>query len=198
MTVPYPQAARTLLHATIVAAVDELVRTRGWAGTTMADVARAAGVSRQTVYNEFGSRNDLVRTYVLSEVETLVGQVEEHVRAHAADARAALSGAFTLFLKLASDEPLVRVIVADAGGGELIRLLTETGLAVATERVGALITDVWPQVAVADARLLAASLARLAISHALVPRAEPDETAAAVTRLVGPFVDTVVGHGEST
>ena len=112
---------------TIVAAMDELVRTQGWAATTMTDVARVAGVSRQTVYNEFGTRPALVQAYVLREIETLLGQVESHVRAHADDARAALAGAFALFLKLASDEPLIQVILADAEQGELVGLLTRTG-----------------------------------------------------------------------
>lgn len=177
----------------IVDAVDGLVRERGWSATTMSDVARAAGVSRQTVYNEFGTRPELVQAYVLREIETLVRAVEAHVRAHADNARTALSGAFALFLALASDEPLVRIIVADAEGGELIRLLTTTGLSVATDRVGTLITDVWPQVGADDARLVAASLARLAISHALVPTESGMDAAAAVTRLVGPFVDEVIG-----
>jgi hypothetical protein len=65
-------------------------------------------------------------------------------------------------------------------------------LAVATSRVGALIVEVWPQVTAADARLLAESLARLAISHALSPTTDPDETAAAVTRMIGPFVDDIL------
>ncbi|MCW2497696.1 TetR family transcriptional regulator [Jatrophihabitans sp.] len=190
--VPFGQASRTLLRDTIVAAVDELVRSRGWSATTMSDVARAAGVSRQTVYNEFGSRQDLVQAYVVREIETLVGEVEERVRGHADDARQALTEAFGLFLKLASDEPLVRVIVAEAGDAELMRLLTATGRSVATERVGQLITEVWPQVSPADAELLADSMARLAISHALLPTASPDEIAARVTRLFGPFVDEIV------
>ncbi len=179
----------------IVDAVDTLVRERGWSATTMADVARAAGVSRQTVYNEFGTRQELVQAYVLREIENLVSAVEAHVRAHHDDARAALSGAFGLFLKLASDEPLVRIIVADAEGGELIRLLTTTGLAVATDRVGNLVQEVWPQVGRDDARLVAATLARLAISHALVPLESAEDSAVAVTRLVGPFVDEILGRG---
>jgi AcrR family transcriptional regulator len=178
---------------TIVDAVDTLVRERGWSATTMADVARTAGVSRQTVYNEFGTRQELVQAYVLREIEALIAAVEAHVRAHHDDARTALAGAFGLFLQLASDEPLVRIIVADAEGGELIRLLTTTGLTVATDRVGALIQDVWPQVEADDARLVAASLARLAISHALVPTEAPEASAQDVTRLVGPFVDDILG-----
>jgi AcrR family transcriptional regulator len=178
----------------IVDAVDELVRSRGWDATRMADVAAAAGVSRQTVYNEFRNRDELVQAYVLREIETLVASVERHVRTHAEDARRALSGAFGLFLKLASDEPVVRIIVADAAGDEVIRLLTATGLAVATSRVSALIVEVWPQVAVMDAALLAESLTRLAISHALSPTTDPDVTATAVTRMLGPFVDQILAN----
>jgi len=190
--VPYPEAARTLLRDTIVAAVDDLARSRGWSATTMADVAVAAGVSRQTVYNEFGSRQTLVEAYVLREIEAMVAGVEDTIRGSRDDARAAMHAAFGLFLKLASDEPLVQVIVADAEGGELIRLLTGLGRQVAVERIGRLIVQVWPQVSVADAELLAESMARLAISHALLPTSGPEDTAAAVTRMVGPFIDEIL------
>jgi AcrR family transcriptional regulator len=195
MPIPYPEASRTLLRATIVDAVDQLARTRGWAAASMSDVATAAGVSRQTVYNEFGSRQALVEAYVRREVETLIGEVEAEVRSRADDARGAVQAAFALFLKLASDEPLVQVIVASerpSDHGELTRLLTGLGRSVASERIGALIVEVWPQVSAADARLLAETLARLAISHALLPTEDPSATAAAITRLVGPFVDELL------
>jgi AcrR family transcriptional regulator len=191
--VPYPEAARSLLRDTIVAAVDDLVRSRGWSATTMSDVAAAAGVSRQTVYNEFGSRRSLVEAYVLREIEALIAGVEDAVRASHEDARSAMHVAFGLFLKLASDEPLVQVIVADAEGGELVRLLTGLGRQVATDRIGRLIVEVWPQVSVVDAELVAESMARLAISHALLPTSDPEDTATAVTRLVGPFIDEILG-----
>jgi hypothetical protein len=64
---------------------------------------------------------------------------------------------------------------------------------VATTRVATLIIEVWPQVGLADAELVAESLVRLAISHALLPTSDPQDTAAAVTRLIGPFVDRVLG-----
>jgi AcrR family transcriptional regulator len=184
-----------LLRDTIVDAVDQLARTRGWAAATMSDVAAAAGVSRQTVYNEFGSRQALVEAYVRREVEALVGEVEAEVRSRADDAPGAVQAAFALFLKLASDEPLVQVIVATerpADDGDLTRLLTGLGRSVATERLGALIVEVWHQVSVPDAELLAETLARLAISHALLPTEDPAATAAAITRLVGPFVDELL------
>jgi AcrR family transcriptional regulator len=160
----------------------------------MADVAAAAGVSRQTVYNEFRSRQALVEAYVTREIESLVAQVTEAVRANADDAHRALRTAFDLFLKLASDEPVVQVIVNDAEGGELHRLLTGLGQAIASERVARLITEVWPQVSDADGRLLAESLVRLAISHALLPSGEPSDTARGVGRMLAPFVDELLGQ----
>jgi AcrR family transcriptional regulator len=191
--VPFADAARSLLRSTVVTAVDDLVRARGWAATTMADVAKAAGVSRQTLYNEFGSRQALVEHYVTSEIEALLVDVEAEVRADAQDPRLAVRKAFALFLQLASDEPIVRIIAADAEGGELIRLLTTVGRSIALTRVSALIIDVWPQASEADAEIVADSLVRLAISHALFPTADPEATADAVTRMIGPFVDEALG-----
>jgi AcrR family transcriptional regulator len=191
--VPYPAAARTLLRDTVLIAVDDLVRSRGWTATTMSDVADAAGVSRQTLYNEFGSRSSLVEAYIAREIETLVDQVTTAVRASADDAHRALRTAFTLFLKLASDEPVVQIIVADASEGELHQLLTGLGQALASERIAHLIPEVWPQVGPSDARLLADSLVRLAISHALVPGQDPAAVAKGVGRMLAPFVDELLG-----
>jgi len=155
----------------------------------MADVAAAAGVSRQTVYNEFGSRQQLVEEYVGTEIDALINEVEDIVRANADDPHAALRGAFERFLRLASDEPVVRIIVADTDGGELIRLLTGIGRTIATSRVSTLIADVWPQVSRADADVLTESLVRLAISHALLPTDDPHTVATEISRMIGPFVD---------
>jgi AcrR family transcriptional regulator len=186
-------APETPIRSAIITAVDDLARTRGWAATTMSDVAAAAGVSRQTVYNEFGTRQALVQAYVTREIESLITDVESLVRNGSHDAHAALQSAFGLFLQLASDEPVVQIIVAGAEGGELIRMLTEVGRAVAADRIGRLIVEVWPQAPLADAEMLAETLVRLAISHALLPTADPGTTAASITRMIGPFVDEILG-----
>lgn len=194
MTRPrFPEAARSLLRETVLTAVDDLARRQGWAATTMSDVATAAGVSRQTLYNEFGSRPALVEAYVTREIEVLLGRVDEAVREHADDAHRALRIAFELFLKLASDEPVVALINADAEGGELLRVLTGIGQALAGDRVAALIPAVWPQVGADDARLLAETLVRLAISHAVLPTDDPGRVADGVSRMLASFVDQVLG-----
>jgi AcrR family transcriptional regulator len=149
-------------------------------------------VSRQTLYNEFGSRQALVEAYIAREIQNLVAEVTKEVVANADDAHRALRIAFTLFLKLASDEPVVQLIASDAAGGELYRLLTGVGQALAGEQVGRLIPQVWPQVGADDARLLADSLVRLAISHALLPSQDPAATARDVGRMLAPFVDVLL------
>lgn len=192
--IPYATAARTLLRDTVITAVDDLARQRGWPATTMTDVARAAGVSRQTLYNEFGSRHSLVEAYVAREIERLVLAASEAVRRHADDAHTALRAAFALFLELASDEPVVQIVVADTSSqGELMQLLTGIGHTLAGGRVAALIREVWPQVSDADAQLVAETLVRLAISHALLPAGAPETVAADVSRLLAPYVDSILG-----
>jgi AcrR family transcriptional regulator len=56
------QAART--RTRIVQAADELFRERGYAGTTMKDVAARAGVARDTVHAVFGSKAQLIPAIV--------------------------------------------------------------------------------------------------------------------------------------
>jgi AcrR family transcriptional regulator len=192
--VPYPVAARSLLRDTVITAVDDLARTRGWAATTMSDVAAAAGVSRQTLYNEFGSRPALVEAYLAREIGELVAATAVAVRANADDAHTALREAFALFLKLASDEPVVQIIVSDGTDGELMKLLTGVGHSLAGAEIATLITEVWPQVTLDDATLLAGSLVRLAISHSLLPSDPPAVVAEGVSRMLAPFVDRILGN----
>jgi AcrR family transcriptional regulator len=45
----------------IRAAAEALFMARGWSGTSMDDVAKAAGVSRQTVFSAFGSKSGLLK-----------------------------------------------------------------------------------------------------------------------------------------
>jgi AcrR family transcriptional regulator len=53
------QAAQT--RDAIVLAAIELFPTAGWAGTTLTDIARRAGVSVETIYKGFGSKKGLLR-----------------------------------------------------------------------------------------------------------------------------------------
>ncbi|HEY2705890.1 MAG TPA: TetR family transcriptional regulator [Candidatus Dormibacteraeota bacterium] len=192
----YAEAARTLLRDTLLDAAGDLMRERGWAETTMADVAAAAGVSRQTLYHEFGSRNDFAQAYVLRETGRFVAAVEAAVTARAPDPRAALTAAFEVFLGAAAGHPLIRAIVSGDGNDGLLALVTTQGgpvLGLATNRLAALFTASWPQLEAARARLVADCVVRLAISHAALPGGPADATAATVGEVLGPYLEQVVG-----
>ena len=53
----------------------------------MADVARAAGVSRQTLYNEFGAAAELAQAFVLREADLFLDAVQARGRPPTATTR---------------------------------------------------------------------------------------------------------------
>jgi AcrR family transcriptional regulator len=194
---PYPQAARRLLRETLLGAARDELRQRAWSEITMADVAGAAGVSRQTLYKEFGSRDEFAQAFVIHEGERFLDAVEAAVRAHLDDPRAALGAALEVFLRSAGEDPLVRVLLSDDGSGGMLPFVTTQGMPVvqwATARLTATIEAGWPQAPAEKARLLAETLVRLAISHITAPGDSPERTATATGELLGPFIDEALGQ----
>ena len=57
----------------------DLLLTRDWSSITLSDVARAAGISRQTIYNEFGSRQGLAQGYALRLADRLVDAIDDTI-----------------------------------------------------------------------------------------------------------------------
>jgi len=193
--VPYPRAARELLRSTLLDAMREELATRDWAAVTMAEVARAAGVSRQTLYKAFGSREEFARAYVLREVDRFLEAVEAAVRAHLDEPVLAVAAAFDVFLTAAADDPLVRSIVSGESSDELLPLVTTQGQPVlehATERLAAFLDRAWPTIAPDQARLLAECVVRLAISCATLPSGPSGMGADAVAALLGPYLERVL------
>lgn len=193
---PYPQAARQLLRETLFAAARDELQRRAWSEVTMADVAGAAGVSRQTLYNEFGTRDEFALALVIHEGERFMDGVDSAVREHFDDPRAAVTAAFETFLRTAGEDPLVRIVISDDGAGGMLPFVTTQGMPVvqwATARLTATIIEGWPQAPPEKARLLAEALVRLAISHVTAPGEAPGVTAAATSELLGPFIDEALG-----
>ncbi|GAC66788.1 TetR/AcrR family transcriptional regulator [Gordonia soli] len=60
-------------RARIVAAADGLFREQGWVPTTMADVATAAGLTRQTVYQQFAGKLPLLDACIDAALTSGVG-----------------------------------------------------------------------------------------------------------------------------
>ncbi len=191
MAVAYPTAARQLLRNTLLDAMRDLIAEREWGQVSMAEVARAAGVSRQTLYKEFGSRQEFAQAFVLREADRFLGDVEQAVHANRADPGTALTAALTVFLRAAADDPFVRTITSGVGADELLPLLTVQGeplFVYAAERLSGALLEQWPGVRRSDARQLADVAVRLGVSYATSPSGAPERTAAAAGRVLEPFV----------
>ena len=189
-------AAPPTTYDTILEAVGELLAEEAWPAVSMAAVAGRAGVSRQTLYNAFGNRDQLAQAYLMREAERFLAAIEDAVTSNVDDPRRALTSAAELFLSLVSTHPMVRAISTQEGE-ELVALATTRGGALLTgmtDRLSELIRANWPQVDPEGSRLLAATLVRLAISHAVLPTGEPEQTAADITRILGPFVDELLSR----
>ena len=187
---PYPQAARQLLRETLFAAARDEVQQRPWSEITMAEIAAAAGVSRQTLYKEFGSRNEFAQALVIHEGERFLDAVDTAVREHLDDPRAAVGAALETFLRTAGEDPLVRILLSDDGSAGLLPFVTTRGAPVvlwATARLTATIEEGWPQAPPPKARLLAENLVRLAISHITAPGDSPEATATQTGELARPL-----------
>jgi AcrR family transcriptional regulator len=192
---PFAVAARELLRDTILdAALDQLAE-RPWAEVTMAGIAQSAGVSRQTLYNELGSRDGVAQALVLREVERFSDAIEQVLNAHLDDPKKALAAAAELFLAAAAGNSLVRA-VASGGADEMLALVTTHGRPVVDfgrDRLASAVLERWPVAGRHASELLADSLVRLAISHVTLPAGAPADTADAIAELLGPYIDKVLG-----
>jgi len=193
---PYAEAARELLRQTLFGAARDQLEQRPWSEVTMSDIAATAGVSRQTLYKEFGNRNEFGLAFVINEGEHFLDEVDQAVIANQADPRAAVAAALELFLVTASDDPLIKMLLSDDGTGGMLPFVTTQGMPVvqwATARLATTIEAGWPQAPKADVLLLSEALVRLAISYITAPSESPETIAASVADLLGPFIDRALG-----
>lgn len=100
-----PAARESLLDAAYTA-----LARRPWSAVRMVDVAAAAGVSRQTLYNEFGSKDGLARALVRREADGYLAGVERALATHA-DPRARLTATAEWTASAARDNALVRAML---------------------------------------------------------------------------------------
>ncbi|MFE5891528.1 TetR/AcrR family transcriptional regulator [Streptomyces sp. NPDC002285] len=100
-----PAARESLLDAAYTA-----LARRSWSAVRMVDVAAAAGVSRQTLYNEFGSKEGLARALVRREADGYLAGVERAL-ATPSDARDRLTATAEWTAGLARDNALVRAML---------------------------------------------------------------------------------------
>ncbi len=174
----------------IVEAAVSLTAGTGWAKVTMARLADEVGVSRQTVYNEIGSKPQLAEAMILRELDRFLGLVSVAFEAHPDDLVAAIRDASRSVLEHAQDNPLLHAVVSATHGAdtELLPLLTTQAgsLLVAATGVIAERLPAYP-VHLETERLAAAidTVVRLVLSHVMAPTGTPADTAESISWIAG-------------
>ena len=172
----------------VFVALRDLLLEHPWAEVTLEAVAKRAGVSRQTLYNDFGSRKGLAQAYTFALAEAYCDLADE-VLVAAADPRAGLEAAFALFLEGTGADPLVRRVQTGEAHHDLVRIVTaDSGPLVerVAERIGGSIGRKWPD---ADPVVVAAAglvMARLALGLVTMPPPSTDGLAEGLARLLAP------------
>ncbi|WP_208614272.1 TetR/AcrR family transcriptional regulator [Streptomyces yokosukanensis] len=100
-----PAARESLLDAACTA-----LARRPWSAVRMVDVAAAAGVSRQTLYNEFGSKDGLARALVRREADGYLAGVERALAAPG-EPRERLTAVVEWTSSLAGGNALIRAML---------------------------------------------------------------------------------------
>ena len=175
---PLREVFRRQVRARVLDETRSLVLDRGWESVRMADVAAAAGLSRPTLYAQFGDRRGLGEALVLRELEAFLDGVRAALDARPGDPEAALRDAVRLALEEGQRNPLLHAVLTSARAGHpgLLPLLTTDAAAV----LGAVLEVVrsWagrelPDLAPDADGAAADVLARLTVSHLVSPSGEP-------------------------
>ncbi|MBY4568788.1 TetR family transcriptional regulator [Gordonia sp. PS3] len=169
-------ASKQLLRTTLLDGLRTLLREKDWARVTMADVARQAGVSRQTVYNEFASRTGLSQAYALRLADEFTGEIGAAVAANVGDVTGALRSGFARFLASAADDPMIQSLLSGEAKPDLLKLITTDAapiIAAASDRLEVILVESWIAIDAETAGRIARMIARTALSYVAMPPA-PD------------------------
>ncbi|WP_369215843.1 TetR/AcrR family transcriptional regulator [Streptomyces flavofungini] len=200
-----PAARESLLDAAYTA-----LARRSWPGVRMVDVAAVAGVSRQTLYNEFGSKDGLARALLRRETDGYLHGVERALAEEREPAdRLAAVAAWTV--GAARGNPLVRAALTGCWGERLpapSRVAGSSSPVPAQRRADAgvpnaaeLLALVRDRAVVAlggrgrarepDLALACESAVRLALSYVVAPAGNDDDPAELVRGAIGRWVGAV-------
>jgi AcrR family transcriptional regulator len=190
---------RSTRDALLDAAYDVVV-AGNWQTARMLDVAAAAGVSRQTLYNEFGSKDALAQALAMREAQRFIEGTNRFLDDIHPDAPVdAVAAATEWTIREASNNPLLKAVLTD-DTSELLPFLTTRGDAIigaARSNIESYWRSHWPEIAPEEVALAAETVARLTISYLVLPSDGPDGSAEAIAARMSHLVERLLMKGPS-
>lgn len=181
---------RRRMREAMLSAAHDLAVARGWGAVRMGEVAQHVGVSRQTLYAEFGSKEALGQALVLRETDLFLLGVGEALERRRGDLPGAIRDAVGYTLEVARENPLLQTVLTGSATGDetLLPLLTsrsEPLLARSSDVLCAWIGEQYPELDVDLVDTTVDAVVRLVISHLVMPAAGgTDEVADQLARLM--------------
>lgn len=186
----FSERTKAALRTVLLDAATDLLPDRGYAALRMADVAERAGVSRQTVYNEFGSKSALAQAVALRTASEFLEGIKQ--RLEGADGLLiAIEQAVVYTIEHARENRLVAAALGTEAGEDLLPLLTtksEPILTAAAELAAEQYREFEPSLSAESAALLAETVVRLSLSHLVLPTHTAQDAASAVTAVLAPTI----------
>jgi AcrR family transcriptional regulator len=173
--------AREDLRAEALDVAEEMVVADGPRALSMRELATRTGVSRQTLYSEFGDRAGVASALVLRATDRFLDRMEQAL-AGEADLYAAWSAMVGAALSEAGENPLVKALLT--GEAELFGADSGPMVDAAVHRAVVNLAEHWPDLDPSDIALAAESATRLTVSHLVLPRHPPDTVARHIATVV--------------
>lgn len=106
-----PSEFRSTMRERALAAAEEQLVAGGWESVRVGAVASAAGVSRPTIYAEFGNKDGLGLALVLRETDRFLDGIDARLSRHVDDPVKAMRTAIAYALSESRRSPILRTVL---------------------------------------------------------------------------------------
>ncbi len=181
---------RRHLRETAIRAARTLTVEKGWERVRFGEVATLIGVSRATLYREFGDKQGLGDALVLYEAERFLSGVEDVLASHSGAVPESIRAMVRYTLDEAAASPLLKAVLTTPGSSPrdetgVLPLLTTSAsmLQLASERLVASFGQHFPRLDLDDVADAVDALIRLTVSHLVLPADDSTETARRISEV---------------
>lgn len=186
---------RRHMREQVLLAAHALTVEKGWERVRVAEIASLVGVSRPTLYKEFGDKQGLGDALVVREAERFLEGIRSVLDEHSGDAGAAITAAVRYTLDEATASPLLKAVltsnragdaVADTSGSTgMLPLLTTSAslLQVASQELVTWFGEHFPLLDSSDVADGVDALVRLTVSHLVLPTADSEVTGRRISQV---------------
>ncbi|GAA3207331.1 TetR/AcrR family transcriptional regulator [Actinocorallia longicatena] len=177
---------RRRLREEILDAAHRITCERGWAAVTNTSLAQEVGISRQTIYKEFGTRLQVGEALLLREADRMSTDLRA-ITDRCPDVPSFIATLVEFALTVVPGHPLLTTIPRTSRHGDsllsLITLHAAPLISATSATIAEQILRLAPELDPGAVRATLDSLIRLAVSHLLQPSPDPRAAAGHLTHL---------------